>query len=99
MRIRLNFINKNQRIFFLFHLITRKHTDLKIKIVNSLYLVEKAFTQRILHHIQLNKVFKQLLPHITDDVCFADLTSSVNQQNLLGIAFQLFFYQRFNLSE
>ena len=74
----MNFINKNQSVFFILHFISCKHTDLQIKIFNGFSVFKKAVAQRIGNHIDFYIVFKKFFAHMINDICFADLTGAVD---------------------
>ena len=78
MRISLNFINKNQSVFFILHFISCKHTDLQIKIFNGFSIFKKAVAQRIGNHIDFYIVFKKFFTYMVNDVGFANLTGTVD---------------------
>ena len=37
----------------------------------------------VLHHIDLDEVFKQFMSHMSDDIGFSDLTRTVYQKDFL----------------
>ena len=79
MRIRLDLIQKDKRILLLLHSLSRQHTDLKIQIFHRPRLGKEPVTQRILHQIDLNEVFKELLPHVANEIGLSHLSGPVDE--------------------
>ena len=83
MGICLDFVQKNQSVGLLLHLVARKHTDPKIKVFYRPCLCKQAGAYGVLHHVELNKVWKQPFPHIADNIGLADLTGAIDQKDLV----------------
>ena len=77
MRIRLDLIQKDKRILLLLHSLSRQHTDLKIQIFHRPRLGKEPVTQRILHQIDLNEVFKE--PHVANEIGLSHLSGPVDE--------------------
>ena len=79
MRISLNLINENQGIFCFAHQFAFDRADTKVEIINRFCVLKQPVTDGIFQHVDLNEIGKQLLSNMADNICFSDLTRTVNQ--------------------
>ena len=98
LRILLNFIEKDQCILLFFHFVAVQHAELKVEILHRAGLREQTFAQRVLHHVDLDKIFKQLLAHIADDIGLANLARPIHQQDARVLRAQVVGDQTGNFS-
>ena len=85
MGIGLDLIEEDQRVFLLAHFFTGDRTDLEIKILDRANLLKHPGTVLILREVQLDIVFKKLLPNVTDDKALSDLPCAVDNQYFVGV--------------
>ena len=85
MVISLNLIDKNKRGLPVFHLVSGYDAQRKIEISHGLRLCKDTVTQFVCFHVNLYVVWKQLLPHLTNDKGLAYLTGTVYNHHLIGI--------------
>ena len=97
-RIGLNLVKEDQCILFLLHFISGDHTDPEIKIIHGGGVGKELVADGVFQHIDFNKIGKQLLPYITNNVGLSDLTSAVNEQNTLRVGLPVLFNYVRNLS-
>ena len=76
MRICLDLIKENQRVFLLSHSLAGDGTDLEIEVLDGADLLKQPWTVIILRKVQLDIVLKELLPDVADDKLCWSLTSS-----------------------
>ena len=91
MRIRLDLINEDQSVFLLLHFIAVEHADLQIEILYRFGFCKQSCAKRVLYHIDFDKIRKQFISNMPDNICFADLSRSVYQKDLRRAGFQVFF--------
>ena len=97
-RVCLDLVNEDQGVFLLLHLAAFQHADLQVEILHGLGFGKEAGTEGVLHPVDLDVVFEELLAHMADDIGFAYLTGSVDEQNLFGIAFQMLLDEGFDFT-
>ena len=93
-RIGLDLIQENQRIFLFLHPVAGEHTHLKVEVLHRPDVGKQPGAQRVLHQVDLDVVLKQLLSHIADNVGLAHLTGAVNEQDLVRVRLQMCLDQR-----
>ena len=64
MRICLDLIKENQRVFLLSHSLAGDGTDLEIEVLGGADLLKQPWTVIILRKVQLDIVLKELLPDV-----------------------------------
>ena len=50
-----------------------------VEIVYRFCVLKEPVADGILQHVDLNEIGKQLLSNMTDNICFSNLTRTVNQ--------------------
>ena len=85
MRIGLNLVEKDQRVFLLAHSFAGNRTDLEIKVLDRTDGLEHPGAVLILREVQLDIVFKKLLSDVTDDKGLADLPRAVDNQDFVAV--------------
>ena len=85
MGVGLDLVEKDQRIFLLAHFFAGDGTDLEIKVLDRADRLEHAGAVLILREVQLDIVFKKLLPDVADDKGLADLPRAVDNQHFVGV--------------
>ena len=83
--IGLDLVEEDQRVFLLAHLFTGDGADLEIKVPDGAHLLKEFWAVLILSKVQLDIVFKKLLPDVADDIGFADLPRAVDNQHFVGV--------------
>ena len=89
---------KDQRVLLIAHFFTGNGADLEIKIPDGAHLLKQPGAVLILGEVQLDIVFKELLPDVADDKSLADLPRSVNDQHFVRVGFQIAFDKRLDFS-
>ena len=97
-RIRLDLIKENQRVFLLSHSLAGDRADLKIKVLDGADLLKQPGAVVILRKVQLDIVLKELLPNVAYNKRLSDLPRPVDNQHLIGIGFQIAFNIRLDFS-
>ena len=87
-RIRLDLIKENQRVFLLSHSLAGDRAD----------LLKQPGAVVILRKVQLDIVLKELLPNVAYNKRLSDLPRPVDNQHLIGIGFQIAFNIRLDFS-
>ena len=85
MRICLDLIKENQRVFLLSHSLAGDGTDLEIEVLGGADLLKQPWTVIILRKVQLDIVLKELLPDVADDKGLSDLPRPVDNQHFVGV--------------
>ena len=85
MRIRLDLIKENQRVFLLSHSLAGDGADLEIEVLDGADLFKQPGTVVILRKVQLDIVLKELLPDVADDKGLSDLPRPVDNQHFVGV--------------
>ena len=85
MRICLDLIKENQRVFLLSHSLAGDGTDLEIEVLDGVDLLKQPWTVIILRKVQLDIVLKELLPDVADDKGLSDLPRPVDNQHFVGV--------------
>ena len=98
MRIRLDLIKENQRVFLLSHFLAGDGADLEIEVLDRADLLKQPGAVIILRKVQLDIVLKELLSDVTDNKRLSDLPRPVDNQHLVGIGFQIAFNIRLDFS-
>ena len=98
MRIRLDLIKENQRVFLLSHSLAGDRADLKIKVLDGADLLKQPGAVVILRKVQLDIVLKELLPNVAYNKRLSDLPRPVDNQHPIGIGFQIAFNIRLDFS-
>ena len=88
MGVGLDLIEEDQRVFLLAHLLAGDRADLEIKVLDRADGLKHAGAVLILRKVQLDVVFKKLLPDVADDKGLADLPCPVDDQNFVGADFK-----------
>ena len=85
MRICLDLIKENQRVFLLSHSLAGDGTDLEKEVLGGADLLKQPWTVIILRKVQLDIVLKELLPDVADDKGLSDLPRPVDNQHFVGV--------------
>ena len=85
MRIRLDLIQENQRVFLLSHFLAGDGADLEIEVLDGADLFKQPGTVVILRKVQLDIVLKELLPNVAYNKRLSDLPRAVDDQHFVGV--------------
>ena len=81
----LDLVEEDQCVFLLAHFLAGDGADLEIKVLDRADGLEHTGAVLILRKVQLNIVFKKLLPDVADDKGLADLPRAVDNQHFVGV--------------
>ena len=84
-RIRLDLIKENQRVFLLSHFLAGDGADLEIEVLDRADLLKQPGAVIILRKVQLDIVLKELLSDVTDNKGLSDLPRPVDNQHFVGV--------------
>ena len=84
-RIGLDLVEEDQRVFLLAHFLAGDCADLKIEIPDRADLLEQLGTILILCKVQLDIVLEELLTDVADDKGLSNLTRPVDDQHFVGV--------------
>ena len=85
MGIGLNLVEEDQRVFLLAHFLAGDGADLEIKVLDRADRLKHTGAVLILREVQLDIVFKKLLPDVADDKGLTDLPRTVDNQHFVGV--------------
>ena len=98
MGVGLDLVKEDQRVFLLTHLLAGDRADLEIKVLDRADRLKHTGAVLILREVQLDIVFKKLLPDMTDDKGLADLPCAVDNQHFVGVRLQIVLDIRLDFS-